>query len=56
MVQWLGLSASGAKGMSSIPAGGTKIPQARWPVHQRALHLEKSWTWSNALSSPCQHS
>ena len=28
----LGLSASAAKGMSSIPAGGTKIPQARWPV------------------------
>ena len=30
-VQWLGLCAFTAKGLSSVPGRGTKIPQAPWP-------------------------
>ena len=30
MVQWLGLCASSAGGMGSIPGWGTKIPHATW--------------------------
>ena len=30
MVQWLGLHALIAKGVGSIPAWGTKIPQVLW--------------------------
>ena len=30
VVQWLGLCASTAGGMGSIPGGGTKIPHAPW--------------------------
>ena len=30
VVQWLGLFASNARGMSSIPVQGTKIPHAMW--------------------------
>ena len=30
VVQWLGLHALTAEGLGSIPAQGTKIPQATW--------------------------
>ena len=34
-VQWLGLHAFTPEGLSSIPSGGTKIPQAVWPKKEK---------------------
>ena len=33
VVQWLGLCALTAKDQGSIPAQGTKIPEAKWHSH-----------------------
>ena len=38
-VQWLGLGTFTAEGTDSIPAGGTKIPQAEW--HRQKLKKKK---------------
>ena len=47
-VRWLGLHASSAGGMASIPGRGTKIPQAtRWGQKKKNAHVKRRegpWT------------
>ena len=41
-IQWLGLRASTAGGMGSIPGQETKIPQATWRG-QKETHKKHDW-------------
>ena len=50
VVQWLGLCASTARGMGSIPGPGTKIPQAarcsqKKLRKKRNVHCQDKVTW-----------
>ena len=44
MVQWLGLHASPARGLSSIPGEGTKIPHA---MQLNKIKTNKQNLWTN---------
>ena len=58
MVQWVGLYASTAKGMSLIPDWGTKIPHSTRPKYICVLCLVLSCVrlfetpWTAALQAP----
>ena len=46
MVQCLGICALIAKGWSSVPGLGTKIPQAEWHSKKKVRHEWKNWSTS----------
>ena len=51
VVQWLGLQASTAGGMDSIPGQGTKIPHAAGAAKKKSLRISKEWQQSTKPSS-----
>ena len=59
VVQWLGLHASTAGGLGSIPGQGTKIPQASWwgqkQTNKQKPNDTKSWQQSTMQSNGDSH-
>ena len=50
MVQWLGLCASSAGGLGSIPGQGTRILQATWHGQKKNSHVEDNFLFSVSIS------